>query len=63
MMNKSFLNDYSFDSKSNCIIDMVMSGKYLSKRNLNIDINKYLIDEYPSVDRINYLKKLILKII
>lgn len=61
MDNKTFSNDYSFDSRNNCKIDMVMSGKYLAERNFNIDIDEYLIDEYPKVDRIDYLKNLISK--
>lgn len=58
---KSFTDDYSFCKDENCKIDMVLSGKFLTNRDLKIDINKLNIDEYPNSERIDYLRKLISK--
>lgn len=60
--NRTFLNDYSFDKNSICNIDMVLSGKYLDDRKLNINLNDIEIDEYPSEDKISELKELIAKL-
>lgn len=40
-------------------IDMLLSGKYLDKRDLVLNLNNINIDEYPNEDRIDYLKSLI----
>lgn len=56
---RTFLNDYSFNKNSVCNIDMVLSGKFLDNRKLNINLDNIEIDEYPSNDKINELKELI----
>lgn len=59
MKEKKFSDDYSYSKDNKCNIDMVLSGKYLDERNLTIDINSIQIDEYPSEERIEYLKGLL----
>lgn len=56
---KGYENDYSFDRNSGNIADMVLSGKYLAKRKLKINVNKIKIDEYPDEERIADLKRLL----
>lgn len=56
---KGYENDYSFERNSDSIADMVLSGKYLAKRNLKINIGEIKIDEYPSEERLEYLKRLL----
>ena len=56
---KGYENDYSFERNSDNIADMVLSGKYLAKRKLKININEIKIDEYPSEERLEYLKQLL----
>ena len=56
---KGYEKDYSFERNSDNIADMVLSGKYLAKRNLKINIGEIKIDEYPSEERLEYLKRLL----
>lgn len=58
---KNYENDYSFDSNIDSVADMVLSGKYLAKRKLKIDVKKIKIDEYPSEERLEHLKQLLAK--
>lgn len=60
--NRNFLNDYSFNKNTSCHIDMVLSGKYLDKRNITLNLDDIKIDEYPSTNKINELKELIAEI-
>lgn len=60
--NRNFLNDYSFNKNTSCNIDMVLSGKYLDKRNITLNLDDIKIDEYPSTNKINELKELIAEI-
>jgi histidinol-phosphate aminotransferase len=61
MSEKNFNNDYSFSQKEHLNINMVLSGKYLAKRKIEIDVNNAKIDEYPNDSRNDYLKSLIVK--
>lgn len=59
--DRTFLNDYSFNQDSNCNIDMVLSGKYIDDRKIDVNLNEIEIDEYPSYNKINELKALLAK--